>query len=113
MQSEQANLRRQYDELCTTNFTAALDVSAVRQMEKLEHVIQHLNAAQRSLSNELVITGHPITDSTSPKGGTNAALKLIDVELLERDILHVRRMSQKPSSEPQNHTTSITDAEEL
>ena len=36
MQSEQANLRRQYEELCTTNSVAALDVSSMRRIEKLE-----------------------------------------------------------------------------
>ena len=75
--------------------------------------VQHLNAAQRSLSNELVITGLPITDTTSPKAAVYAALKLLDVELLERDILHVRKIRRKPSAELQNHTTSVTDAEEL
>ena len=67
VQSEQANLRCQYDKLCTTNSAAALDVSAVRRKEKLEHDIQYLNACQRSLSNELMITGLSITDTTSPK----------------------------------------------
>ena len=62
VQSEQTNLRS------TTNSTAALDVTAVRRMEKLEHDIQHLNAALRSLSNELVITELRITDTISPKG---------------------------------------------
>ena len=81
-------------------------------MEKLEHDIQHLNAAQRSLFNELAITGLPITDTTSSKGAVYAALKLLDDWLLVRDILHVRKMRQKPSSEPQNPTISNTHAEE-
>ena len=64
MQSEQANLRRQYEELCTTNSAAALDVSSMRRIEKLEYDYRHLNAAQQNLSNELVMTGLPITDPT-------------------------------------------------
>ena len=112
VQTEQAHLRRQYDELCTANSAAAPDVSSVRRIEKLENDYRQLNAAQLNLSNELVITGLPPTDTTSLKGAVYAALKLLDVELLESDIRHVRKMRQKPSSEPLNHTTPIT-AEEL
>ena len=111
VQSEQAKLRREYDELSTNNPTVALDVSAVRRMERLEQDTQHLNAAQRSLTNELVITGLPITDSASSKGAVYAALKLLDDGLTERDILHVRKMRLKPPLEPLNPTASTTDAE--
>ena len=112
VKTEQANLRRQYDELCAANSAAAPDVSSVRRIDKLENCYPQLNAAQQNLSNELVITGLPTTDTTSLKGAVYAALKLLDVELLESDIHHVRKMRQKPSLEPLNHTTSIT-AEEL
>ena len=74
VQSEQANLRREYAELSTNNPTVALNVSAVRRMERLEQDIQHLNAAQRSLTHELVITGLTITDSALPKGAVYAVL---------------------------------------
>ena len=60
-----------------------------------------------------MITGLPITDTTSPKGALYAALKLLDDVLLERDILHVRKMRQKSHSEPLNHTLSDTHAEDL
>ena len=86
MQSEQTNLRRQCDEICSANSAAALDVPAVRWIEKLAHDFQNLNVAERSLSNELVIAGLPITDTISPKGAVYAALKLLDGGLLERDI---------------------------
>ena len=68
--------------------------------------------AQQNLSNELVMAGLPTTDTTSLKGAVYAVLKLLDVELLESDIRHVRKMRQKPSSEPLNHTAPIT-ADEL
>ena len=112
IQTEQTNLRRQYDELCAANSAAAPDASSVSRIEKLENDYRQLNAAQQNLSNELVITGLPTTDTTSLKGAVYAALKLLDIELLESDIRHVRKMRQKPSSEPLNHTAPIT-AEEL
>ena len=111
IQTEQANLHRQYDELCAANSAAAPDVSSVRRIEKLENDYRQLNAAQQNLSNELVITGLASTDTTSLKGAVYAALKVLDVELLESDIRHVREMRQKPSSEPLNHTTPITSEE--
>ena len=111
MQSEQANLRRQYEELCTTNSAAALDVSSMKRIEKLEYDYRHLNTAQQNLSNELVMTGLPITDPTSLNGAVYAALKLLDVGLLQSDIRHVRKMHLKPPSEPPNHTTPVTEEE--
>ena len=112
IQTEQTNLRRQYDELCAANSAAAPDASSVSRIEKLENDYRQLNAAQQNLSNKLVITRLPTTDTTSLKGAVYAALKLLDIELLESDIHHVRKMRQTPSSEPLNHTAPIT-AEEL
>ena len=57
------------------------------------------------------MTGLPITDSALPKGAVYAALKLLDDEFTERDILHVRKMRLIPRLEPLNPTTSTTDAE--
>ena len=111
MQSEQANLRGQYEELCTMNSAAAFDVSSMRRIEKLEYDYRHLNAAQQNLSNELVITGLPITDPTSLNGAVYVALKLLDVGLLQSDIRHVQKMHLKPPSEPLNHTTPVTEEE--
>ena len=112
VQSEQGNFRRQFDKICTTNSAAALNVSVVRQIAKLAHYIHHLNAAQRSLFNELGITGLSITDTTCSKVTEYAALKLLDDGLLERDILHVRKMRQKPYLEPLNPTLCDIHAEE-
>ena len=112
IQTEQTNLRRQYDELCTANSAAAPVVSSVRRIEKLENDYRQLNTAQQNLSNELVITGLPTTDTTSLTDAAYAFLKLLDDELLESDIRHLRKMWQIPSSEPLNHTAPIT-AEEL
>ena len=92
MQFEQANLRREYGEFCLANSAVALDIYAVRRIKKLERDFHNLNAAQRNLSNELVITGLQVTDTTSPKGAVYATLKLLDGSLLERDILNVRKM---------------------
>ena len=80
LQTEQTNLRRQYDELCVDNSAAAPDVSSVRRIEKLENDYRQLNAAQQNLSNELVITGLPTTDTTSLAGAAYAVLKLLDDE---------------------------------
>ena len=110
--AEQTNLHRQYDELCAANSAAAPDVSSVRRIGKLKNDYRQLNAAQQNLSNELVITGLPTTDNTSLKGVVYAVLKLLDVELLESDIRHVKKRRQKPSSYLMNHTAPIT-AEEL
>ena len=52
---------------------------------KLERDYQILNAAQRSQSKELVISGLQISDTTSSKSAVYAALKLLDGGLLERD----------------------------
>ena len=111
VQSEQANLRREYGEFCSANSVAASDGSAVRRIEKLERVFENLNAAQRNLSSELVITGLQISDTTSLKGAVYAALKLLDGGLLERDILNIRKMRLKPPLVPP--TPSDTHAEEL
>ena len=105
VQSEQVNLRRQFDELCITNSATAPDESAVRRLEKLEHDLQHISAVQRSLSSELMITVPPITDIISLKDAVDAALKILDGGLHNRDILHVRKMRQKPSSEPLKQTS--------
>ena len=105
VQTEQANLRRQYDELCAANSAAVPDVSSIRRIEKIENDYRQLNAAQQNLSNGLVITGLPTIDTTSLKGAVYAALKLLDVELLESDIHHVRKMRQKPSSAAEPHHT--------
>ena len=109
VQSEQANLRRAFGELCSANSAAAPDISNGRRIEKLERDYQILNAAQRSQSKELVISGLQISDTTSPKGAVYAALKFLDGGLLERDILNVRKMRLKP---PPTCTPSDTHAEE-
>ena len=106
IQSEQTNC------LYATNSAAVPDVFTVRRLEKLENDYRQLNAAQQILSNELVITGLPTTDTTSHTGAVYAVLKLLDDELLESDIRHVRKIRQKPSSEPLNYTAPIT-ADEL
>ena len=87
IQTEQTNLRRQYDELCAANSAVTPDASSVSRIEKLENDYRQLNAAQQNLSYELVITGLPTSETTSLKGAVYAALKLLDIELLESDIM--------------------------
>ena len=48
IQTEQSNLRRQYDELCAANSAAASDVSSVRRIEKLENDYRQLNVTQKT-----------------------------------------------------------------
>ena len=112
VQSEQANLRRQLDEISSANSVAARDVSADLRIEKLERDLHNLNTTQRSLSNELVISGLSLTDASSSKGVVFAALKLLDDGLQERDIHNVRKMRLKPPLEPPTDTHSYTIAEE-
>ena len=112
MQPEQANLRRQLDEISSANSVAARDVSADLHIEKIERDLHNLNTAQRRLSNELIISGLSLTDASSSKGVVFAALKLLDDELQERDIHNVRKMRLKPSLESLTDTHSNTIAEE-
>ena len=77
---------------------------------RLSTAEEAITEVQSEQDIELVITGLPITDTTSPKGAVYAALKLLDGGLFERDILNVRKMRLKPSSEPS--TPSDTHAEE-
>ena len=67
MQPEQANLRRQLDEISSAHSVAARDVSADLRIEKLERDLHNLNTAQRRLSNELIISGLSLTDASSSK----------------------------------------------
>ena len=112
VQSEQAYLNRKFDVLRTANSAAVPDITNVRRIEKLEHDYQILNAAQRSQSKELVISGLKITDTTSLKGAAYAALKLLDGDLLERDIKNVRKMRLKPPPEPTTYSPADAHAEE-
>ena len=112
VQSEQANLCRQLDEISSANSVAARDVSADLRIEKLERELHNLNTAQRSLSNKLVICGLSLTDASSSKGVVFAALKLLDDELQEHDIHNVRKMRLKPPLEPPTDSHSNTIAED-
>ena len=112
VQSEQANLRRQLDEISLANSVAARDVSADLRIEKNERELHNLNTAQRSLSNELVISGLSLSDASSSKSVVFVSLKLLDDGLQEPDIHNVRKMRLKPPLEPPTDTHSNTIAED-
>ena len=111
VQTEQLSLRQQVAALSTAKQAPpALDASAANRLKKLENDVQNLCTLQRSVANELVITGLPTTTETSTmKGLVFAALKVLDPGFLERDIMHVRRMHSKTTTEHVPSTSTTTE----